>query len=227
MTSTLSRSKTASKPVETTDTIAIPLRDSRLRCDVSNDAHRDASVRRNALVGWTLLGAVSLSAAGSMVIGDPLWGAFEAAFVGVAALPAVASRDWRILVPWPLLAVGAAALVGQTLGFHVELTSYTAVAAFALVVVAELDAYTPVEMTRRFTIAFAVLTTMAVQGVWTVVRFYADQLLQTDLVVSQARIQWDFVFVTLVAVVVGGAFEFYFKRAEGGGSAEEPAVGDP
>lgn len=193
---------------------------------MSNDAHADWSVRRNAIIGWVLLCGVVVSAAWSVGTGNHLWGAFEVTFVAVAALPAAAARDWRILVPWPLLALGVVALVGQTLGFHQELTSYTAVAAFTLVGVAELDAYTEVEMSRRFTIAFAVLATMAVQGVWTVVRFYADQLLETDLVVSQARIQWDFVFVTLIAVVVGSAFELYFKRAEGGGSEQEPAVSE-
>ncbi|MXR22210.1 hypothetical protein [Halobacterium bonnevillei] len=196
-----------------------------MRADV-NETHADGSVRRNALIGWVLLGGVVLSAMWNVGTGNPLWGAFEVTFVAVAALPAAAARDSRIVVPWPLLALGAVALVGQTLGFHQELTSYTAVAAFALVGVAELDAYTEVEMSRRFTIAFAVLATMAVQGVWTVVRFYADGLLGTSLVVSQARIQWDFVFVTLVAVVVGSAFELYFKRAEGGGSEQEPAVSD-
>lgn len=182
---------------------------------------------RNAVVGWSLLGATLLSAAYSAALGDPLWTVFEAAFVAVAALPALASRDWRLLVPWPLLAVGAVAVVGQTLGFHEELTAYTAVAAFALVGVAELDAYTRVEMSRRFTIAFAAMTTMAVQAVWTVSRFAADRALGTDYVASQASVQWDFVFVTLVAVVAGGAFELYFGRADGGGSQEEPAVTDP
>lgn len=194
---------------------------------MSRSQRETGGVRRNAVVGWSLLGAVLASAAYSTATGDLLWAVFEAAFVTVAALPALASRDWSVLVPWPLLAVGAVAVVGQTLGFHVELTSYTAVAAFALVGVAELDAYTRVAMSRRFTIAFAAMTTMAVQAVWTVVRFFADEMLGTDYVAGQAAVQWDFVFVTLVALVVGGAFELYLGRADGGGSQEEPAVSDP
>lgn len=194
---------------------------------MSRSQREARSVRWNAVVGWSLLGAVLVSAAYSTATGDRLWAVFEAAFVGIAALPALASRDWRVLVPWPLLAVGALAVVGQTLGFHEELTAYTAVAAFALVGVAELEAYTRVEMSRRFTIAFAAMTTMAVQAVWTVGRFAADRALGTDYVAGQASVQWDFLFVTVVAAVVGVAFELYFGRADGGGSQEEPAVSDP
>lgn len=193
---------------------------------VSVDRLRDTDVRRNAIIGWALLGVVLLTAVQSLLTARYLWGGFEVAFVVVAALPAVAARDWRVLVPWPLLLVGTVALAAQTPGFYEELTAYTAVAVFALVVVAELDAYTDVEMSRRFTIAFAAMTTMAVQGTWTVVRFYSDQWLDTDYVQSQAQIQWDFVFVTLVALVVGTAFELYFERTDGGGSQEEPTVND-
>lgn len=188
---------------------------------------RDADQRTNALIGWGLLGVVLLSAVQSVLTTSYLWSGFEVLFVAVSALPAVVSRDWRVLVPWPLLLVGTVALAAQSLGFHQELTAYTAVAAFALVFVAELDAYTEVEMSRRFAIGFAALTTMAIQGLWTIVRYYSDQWLGTEYVQSQADLQWDFVFVTVVALVVGGAFELYFKRAGGAGSQEEPTVNEP
>jgi len=182
--------------------------------------------RANATVGWVLLGAVALSAVHSVVTNQLLWSGFEAVFVVVAALPPLYARDWRVLAPWPLLLVGAVALVGQSVGLHQELTGYTAVAAFALVGVAQLEAYTEVEMTRRFALAFGALTTMAVQGVWTVVRYASDQWLGSDYVQSQAQIQWDFVFVTLVAVVVGAAFELYFRRSRTDGTPDEPTLRD-
>jgi len=184
---------------------------------------RDASERANAVAGWALLGVVAASGVQSLLAERYLWAAFEGGFVVVAALPALARRDWRVLVPWPLPAVGAASVLAQSLGLQQELSAYTAVAALALVVVAELDVYTEVEMTRRFAVAFAALTTMAVQGVWTILRYYSDRLLGTNYVVSQADLQWDFVLVTLVAVVVGAAFELYFKRA---GGHEEPTVSE-
>lgn len=173
-----------------------------------------------------LLGVIALSSVHSALTRQFLWSGFEVLFVGLAALPTAVSGDWRVLVPWPLLLVGAVALAGQSLGFHQELTGYTAVAAFALVAVGELEAFTAVEMTSRFAVAFAVLTTMAVQGVWTVARFFSDQWLGSDYVQSQAQIQWDFVYVTLVAVVVAAVFELYFRGTETDDSPEEPATGE-
>jgi hypothetical protein len=193
---------------------------------VSVDRLWNTDERTNGIIGWGLLGVVLLSAAQSFLAARYLWGGFELLFVVVAALPVLFSRDWRVLVPWPLLLVGAVAMGAQSLGLHQELTAYTAVAAFALVGVAELEAYTEVEMSRRFAIAFAALTTMAIQGIWTIVRFYSDQLLGTEYIQSQADVQWDFVFVTLVALVFSGAFELYFKQADDAGSQEEPTVNE-
>lgn len=187
---------------------------------------RDGSERTNAIVGWVLLGVVALSAVQSLLAERYVWAVVEVGFVAVAALPALALRDWRVLVPWPVLAVGAAALAAASLGLHQELTAYTALAAVSIVGVAELEAYTEVEMSRRFAIVFAVLTTMALQGLWTILQYYADEFLGTNYIVSQADLQWDFVLVTLVAFVVGGAFELYFKRAEGDGGHEEPTVNE-
>lgn len=182
--------------------------------------------RTNATVGWVLLGVVAVSAVHSALTRQFLWSGFEFLFVVLAALPAAVSGDLRVLVPWPLLLVGAVALVGQSLGFHQELTGYTAVAAFALVAVGELEAFTSVEMSKRFAVAFAALTTMSIQGVWTVVRYFSDQWLGSNYVQSQAQIQWDFVWVTLVAVVVAAAFELYFRGSETDGSPEKPGAED-
>ena len=182
--------------------------------------------RTNALIGWVLLAAVVVSGVHSLLTRQFLWSGFEVLFVVLAALPAAVSGDWRVLVPWPLLLVGAVAFVGQSLGFHQELTGYTAVAAFALVAVGELETFTAVEMSSRFAVSFAALTTMAIQGVWTVARFFSDQWLGSDYVQSQAQIQWDFVYVTLVAVVVAAAFELYFRETDTDGSPEEPGAED-
>lgn len=182
--------------------------------------------RTNAILGWVLLGAVALSAVHSLVTRQFLWSGFEVLFVGLAALPAAVASDWRVLVPWPLLLVGAVAIVGQSLGFHQELTGYTAVAAFALLAVGELEAFTAVEMTSRFAVAFAALTTMAIQGVWTVARYFSDLWLGSDYVQSQTQIQLDFVYVTLVAVAVAAAFELYFRETDTDDSPEEPATGE-
>lgn len=184
----------------------------------------DPGERTNGIVGWVLLGVVLFAAVESFVTGSPLWGGFALVFFAIAALPAATTRDWTVLVPWPLLFVGAAAMTARAVGFDVAITAYVAVAVLALVGVAELDTYTDVEMSRRFAIVFAALTTMAVQGLWTIVQYYSDQWLGTEYIQGQADIQWGFVFVTIVAIVVSGVFELYFARTDDPGTDREPTV---
>lgn len=181
--------------------------------------------RTNATIGWVLVGVVVVAAAASLLTGAVLWGLLAAVVVTTVAAPAVATRDPSAMLPWPLVAVAAAAVAVRAAGYLEEISGYVAIAALALSVVVELDAFTPVEMTRRFAVAFAVLTTMAVQGWWTVAQYYSDRWLGTTLLRSQAELQWDFVAVTAVALVIGGLFEWYFRRVGEVPARERPADG--
>lgn len=172
----------------------------------------------NAAVGWGLIGLTALAAVRTAIATDPLWGAFGALIAAVAALPAAVRRDPSQMVPWPLLAVAAGGVGLRALDLYPEVAGYVALAALALVAVAELDAFTAVEMSRRFAVGFAVLTTLAVQGVWTVVQFYADLWLGTDYLTTQVELQRDIVAVTVVALTVGGLFSWYVGRFEPPGS---------
>lgn len=178
--------------------------------------------RTNAVVGWALVGAVALVAVERLLAGELLWAAFLALFAVVAAAPALATGEWTVMVPWPLLAVGAGASVVRSAGVAPETAGFAVVAMFALVGVFELDTFTPVDMSRRFAVGFAVMTTMAVQAVWTVAQFYADRWLGTDYLHTQVELQWDIVAVTVVALVAGGFFVWYFDRFEHVGSRRRP-----
>jgi hypothetical protein len=79
-------------------------------------------------------------------------------------------------------------------------------------------------MTRRFAVAFAVLTTLAVQALWTVAQYASDLWLGTDLLTSQTELQVDVVLVTVVGLTMGVAFEWYFARVERVGSYRHPGT---
>lgn len=180
--------------------------------------------RTNALLAWALTSVVGLAAVESLLTDALLWAGFALVVVAVAALPAVWTGDWQVIVPWPLLAAAAVAMVVRAAGLYLETAGYLAVASLALVVVVELDAFTAVEMSRRFAVAFAVMTTMAIQGWWTVAQFYSDRWLGSDLLRSQTELQWDFVTVTVVGLVLGGLFELYVRWFEPVGTALGPAI---
>ena len=121
--------------------------------------------RMNATLGWMSLTIVVLVALRNVVGGAVLWTGFAVVVAAVTAAPAVSTGEWTTFVPWPLGVLLAAAFVGQAFGIAPEVAGYVAVATLALVVAVELDTFTEVDMSRRFAVVFAVLLTMALEGV--------------------------------------------------------------
>lgn len=181
--------------------------------------------RQNARIAWVLTTIMAASALESGFTGALLWGGFELVIVTIVAIPALSVRDWTAIVSWPLLAVATFAAGAGAAGLPFETTVYLAVASLALIVVVELEAFTSVELSRRFAVGFAVLTTMALQALWTVAQFYSDQWLGTEYLRSQTELQWDFVAVTAVALVLGMVFQWYTNRFEPAGAVARAANG--
>jgi hypothetical protein len=184
----------------------------------------DHDPQTNAVLGWGLTAIVALLAASSLLGGSVVWGGFWLVLVVGIALPAAVSRDWTVIVPWQLPFSAAVAVGLQTTERYPEIAGYVAVATLALVAVIELDRFTRVDMSRRFTVAFAVMTTMAFQAVWTVVQFVSDWWLGSELLGSQTELQKDFVTVTVVALVLGGFFVWYFDRFGHAGTVDRPLI---
>lgn len=128
------------------------------------------------------------------------------------------------MAPWPLLLMSALAVLSGSIGFASEIAGYVAVAALALLTAVEIDAFTAVEMSRRFAVAFAVLTTLAVQGLWIIAQYYSDLWLETDFLTTQTELQVDIVLVTFVGLAMGTLFEWYFARVEHVGSYKHPTT---
>ncbi|WP_227376346.1 hypothetical protein [Haladaptatus halobius] len=170
------------------------------------------SERVNAVIGWVLTSIVALTVVESFLTNALLWGGFGLFIIVVTMVPVVSTKEWTVMIPWPLLLVAATAMLVGALGLYFEIAGYLAVASLALIVATELDAFTPVDMSRRFAIGFAVLTTMAFQGLWIIAQFVSDKLLGTEFLRSQTELQWDIVIVTVVALVMGGVFTWYFER---------------
>ncbi len=172
----------------------------------------------NAAIGWVLLSVVAVSAVESVLIATVLWRLLALLVVAVAAIPALYTRDWTVMVPWPLLSVAAVAVLARAIGLGPEIAGYLIVATLALIVVVELDVFTSIELSRRFAVAFAVMMTMACQALWTVAQFYSDRWFGTQFLRSQTELQRDIVIVTLVGLVLGVLFEWYFTRFEPAGT---------
>lgn len=165
-----------------------------------------------AIVRWVLIGSIALGAAGSLLSGAVLWGLFSLVLLAVAVLPALTERDWTATVPWPLLLVAAVAVIVRAAGRYAEAAGYLGVVALALVIVVELEAFTPVELSRWFAVSFAVMTALALQSLWIIAQFYSDRWLGTGFLSTQTELQEDIVLVTAVAVAVGGLLYWLLGR---------------
>lgn len=174
--------------------------------------------RINALIGWVLIGVMALTAVESFLTDAFLWSGFTLLLIVITAMPTVVTRDWTVMVPWPLPLVAAAAMIIRAFGISVEIAGYLAVATLALIAVIELDTFTPVEMTRRFAVGFAALTTLAIQGIWTIAQYYSDLWLGTGFLHSQRELQLDIVIVTVIGIAMSVIFEWYFEKVEHVGS---------
>jgi hypothetical protein len=168
--------------------------------------------RTNAGLAWLLLSVAGVVAVWEVLTGEAVWGLVGLCLVLVVSLPALVTGEWRVIVPWPLPACGAVAGLARAHGLFPEVASYLAIATIALVVTVTLDVFTPVELSARFVVAFAVLSTLAVQVLWTIAQFYSDRWLGTDLLHSQAELQWDIVAVTAVGATMGVVFAWYFDQ---------------
>lgn len=181
--------------------------------------------RVHAVVGWGLISVVALGAAASTFTGPLLWSGFALSIAVAASLPALVRRDWTVTLPWPLLAAAALATLARVAGVYREGAAYLAIVVLALIVVIELDVFTPVTFSRRFAVVFSVMVTMALQGVWIIAQALSDRWLGSTLLSTQAELQWDIVLVTVLSVIVGVLYHWYAIRFDATGSLRNRGEG--
>jgi len=174
------------------------------------------SGRTNAALSWMLVGVIAVVLAESVLDGDRLWVAFVAVTAAIVLVPPVAYREWRVMLPWELLAfalmpIFVRALYGGELGIF---ASYLSVAALALVVTVELHTFTALEMTHWFAVLFVTMTTMASVAAWTVVRWTADIVLGTAFLTDNDALMTEWVYVAMAGLAAGVIFDAYFRRRD-------------
>jgi hypothetical protein len=177
----------------------------------------------NAALAWVVVAGVGLTAVGSALSGDLLWGVFAAVVAVIVLLPPLVFADPEVMLPWEVLGLAALPILGRsvaTLQVTSRVGTYLSVAALALVVVVELHAFTSVSMSPSFAVAFVAIATMAVAGIWAVLRWTVDLWLGTGFLLDPALdehaiergLMLEFVASTVAGVLAGVVFEFYIRR---------------
>ena len=182
--------------------------------------------RLNALLAWAIVAVLVGTAATSLLRGNLLTLLFATGVIALAVLPPVVLLNSDAMLPWEVLLLASLPVVGRlaaTLPVTGNLANYLSVAAVALIIAVELHVFTPVEMTARFAVIFVAVATMAAAGGWAVIRWSADVLLGTRLLLDPAlsetvieeALMWEFVASTIAGLGAGLLFAVYVKRQIG------------
>ncbi|OAQ51071.1 hypothetical protein HTG_18460 [Natrinema mahii] len=174
-----------------------------------------ADGRSNAAIAWVLVAAIASIGIGALVTGGILWMTFAAVLVILAILPPIAFRSPLVMLPWEVLLLAALPVLGVAFGadrLTGHVTSYLSVAAIALVLTVELQAFTTVRMTPGFAVVFVVVTTMAAAALWALLRWSAAGVLGVPFTADHDDVMWEFVYSAVSGLGAGLIFELYFRR---------------
>lgn len=171
--------------------------------------------RTNAVVAWVVICTLALAAAASVVLDEPVWSLLAGAAIAIAIVPAVVFQDLSVMPPWEVLVL----MVLPTTSHFVTLPDtvadiaiFIAIVALSVLIAVELHVFSPVEMPPRFAAILVVLLTMATAGLWTIVQYTLDVFFGTALIEGQSQLMWDLIIATVVSVVGGPFFGYYFRR---------------
>lgn len=180
--------------------------------------------RINAALAWPLVGFLAFASVEGLLFQSALWGGMAAVLVALALVPTILERDPAVMLPWELLLVATIPFLAREYGVLTQFAGNVAVAVVALVVAVELHVFTSVEMTPRFAVAFVVIATMAVAGIWGIARYASDVAFGTSFVAGNADLMWSLIVATAGGVVAGVAFELYFRRVAPAGAHRRPRL---
>jgi hypothetical protein len=183
--------------------------------------------RLNAVLAWSLVGVIGLVIVESLLTGDYLWAIFATVVGLMGALPALVLGNARSMPPWEIVLLASLPIVSRAVA-TVRITStvatYLSIAALALLIAVNLHAFTTVEMSVGFAVLFVVVATLAVAGLWAVVRWLSDAYLGTTLLLVpgadgivdreaiERTLMWEFAAAGVAGTVAGVLFESYIRR---------------
>jgi hypothetical protein len=170
--------------------------------------------RRNAVLARVLIACLAAATANSVVEGDLLWAGLGVATIVVVLVPVVAYRLPTAMLPWEVLLFATVPLVSESFDVLLprSVATFLVVPALALAVAVEFDAFTPIEMSPGFAVAFVVTSTMATAGAWAVVKWVADLALGTQYLGDLPETMWTMVAATGAGLVTGAIFVAYLRR---------------
>lgn len=175
------------------------------------------SKKKNAVFSWFLAVYLLVTAFNIFLDGNLMWSIYTFSIFLLVILPVFRSRKLTEMVPFEVLflLVIPFTLKGIEFGLVGSHTlNYLSASTVALLVIVELDTFTPFKTNRWFAVYLVMLTTAAIAGLWAVLRWFSDIYLGTHLIVSEDLLMWEFAAATLAGLVAGKIFGVYFRERD-------------
>lgn len=173
--------------------------------------------RLNMLLAWASTAVIGLVFVESVLDLDFLWSLFSGLLISLIILPPVYYRDVRAVLPFELLAIAAIPVIVRVFEVSIlanEVATYVSFAAMALLIAVELHIFTSVSFSHGFSVAFLLVSTLAVGAVWSVVRFYMDSLLGTSYLTTNDELMQEWITISVAGLLAGLLFDIYFRRRD-------------
>ena len=172
----------------------------------------------NAALAWFQVVVLAFVALGAAVTGSPLWTGFTLVSLAIVLAPAAVTRNAGVMPLWYVVGLLTVPLALRTTDPFRSVFVYVVLAALALIVAVEIDAYSSAAFTPWFAVAFVVFTTMAIAGLWGVAQFFSDAYLGTRYLTTRTALMWDLVLATIVGLAGGLLFAGTVLDRSSGGS---------
>jgi hypothetical protein len=177
--------------------------------------------RLNAVLAWIVVAALVITAGGTVATSEALWVVFPVAGIVLVVFPAAVYHDTSVVPPWEVAVIAAVPSVAHAVtgaGTVSQIAAYVTVVSLSLLAVVELHVFSPVELPPWFAVVLVVFLTMAVAGLWTVIRYASDVFLGTTFIGSLNQLMWDLVTASVVGVLGGPLVALYLRDHESVGA---------
>lgn len=180
-----------------------------------DDFLRDTRI--NSIISWILVSIIGLVFIESLLDTDLLWIIFSGLVLTLTVLPALAYKNKEIMPPFEVILLASIPVIVRSFNISVlsgQITTYISIATVALLVAVELHIFTEAKFTHSFAVVFTLISTLAIAGVWSIIRFLLDNQFGTGFLSTNEALMAEYFSVLIAGLIAGLLFDSYFRRRD-------------
>lgn len=169
--------------------------------------------RMNSIIGYVIAVFLAGSAFHNLFRGQFAWFVLSLMVLALLVIPPLCYRDLKKLIPWEIVLIAVLPIFLNALQSSLSSTilKYIAVAATSLIIVVELHMFAEMEMADWFIVLFVTSSTIAVSGIWAVIRWLLGPKTFVPIKTHPA-LMTEFMSATLAGILFGLLYKFYLRH---------------